>query len=208
MFCKKSIDYKLYLVTDRGILQGRDLIRCIGEALDGGVSLLQLREKNLSHEAFHGLALKVKTLTMAYNVPLIINDNISLAMEVKAAGVHLGPDDMSISRARQILGSEMIIGASANCLQEALRFEEEGADYLGVGALFPTHTKEDAESVSLDTLRAITEAVKIPVVGIGGICLSNASQVLNSGADGIAVVSAILKNKDIKKATAELAALL
>ncbi|MBK5251509.1 MAG: thiamine phosphate synthase [Peptostreptococcaceae bacterium] len=208
MSYKNTTNYSLYLVTDRGLLQGRDLLGSIREAIEGGATLVQLREKDLPEEAFLDLALKVRQLTDSYGIPLIINDNISIAKAVGAAGVHLGPDDLSVSNARLFLGDSMIIGASANCLAEALAFEKEGADYLGVGALFPTETKKDAETVSLDTLRAIKDAVNIPIVGIGGIGLDNVRDVMASGVNGIAVVSAILKETDIKKATSDLKSIL
>ncbi len=208
MSYKNTTNYSLYLVTDRGLLQGKDLLSSIREAIEGGATLVQLREKNLSEDAFFDLALSVRQLTESYGIPLIINDNISIAKAVDAAGVHLGPDDLSVSKARLFLGDGMIIGASANCLDEALAFEKEGADYLGVGALFPTETKKDAEAVSLYTLRAIKDAVNIPIVGIGGISLGNARLVMETGVDGIAVVSAILKETDIKKTASAFISLL
>lgn len=205
---KNSIDYTLYLVTDRGVLGQRDLAASIEEAIKGGVTLVQLREKSASTREFYHLALKVKEITDKYGIPLLINDRADISAGVDAAGVHLGPDDMPVNVARRILGTGKIIGASVNCVEEALKCQEQGADYLGVGALFPTKTKNNAEHVSLQQLKDIKSTVRIPVVGIGGISLENTPMVGSAGVDGIAVVSAILGSKNIREAAQYLKAAL
>ncbi len=197
---KKHVNYSLYLITDRKVLGGKELLASIEAAIQGGVTLVQLREKDISGYDYYNLALRVKEIVGKYNVPLIINDRVDIALAVNADGVHLGPEDLSVSVARELMGSDKIIGASANCVEEALAFQKQGADYLGIGALFPTATKRNTEHVTLGQLKIIKEAVYIPVVGIGGINFQNASLVKAAGVDGIAVVSAILGSEDVFKA--------
>ena len=204
MLNKEPVNYSLYLVTDRKVLGGKELQGCIEEAIKGGVTLVQLREKNINSDDYYNLALIVKELVRKYRIPLIINDRVDIALAVDADGVHLGPDDLPIHVARGLMGPDKIIGASANCIEEALNFQKQGADYLGIGALFPTETKSNTEHVTLEQLRAIKEAVRIPVVGIGGINLKNAPTVKAAGVDGIAVVSAILGSENIAKAAYDL----
>lgn len=203
---KKAIDYSLYLVTDREILGRRDLFTSIEEAIKGGVTIVQLREKTISSCEYYHLAMKLKEITDKYTIPLIINDRVDIALAVDADGVHLGPDDMPAAVARRLLGPGKLIGASANCIEEALNYQNQGADYLGVGALFPTKTKNNTEHVSLELLRRVKNTVKLPVVGIGGISIENAPLVKAAGVDGIAVVSAILGCRDIKGAAQSLKA--
>ena len=160
---------KLYAVTDRTWLKGQTLAFQIEEALKGGVTIVQLREKGLSTKAFVQEALAIKAITTRYNVPLIINDNVEVALLSDADGVHLGLDDMSVSKARTLLGPDKIIGASARTIERALEAESEGATYLGVGAIFGTTTKQDAKTITLDLLHSICLATAIPVVAIGGI---------------------------------------
>ncbi|ABR47453.1 thiamine-phosphate pyrophosphorylase [Alkaliphilus metalliredigens QYMF] len=188
-------DYSLYLVTDRSLLNGKDLMESIEAAIKGGVSIVQLREKQATSAVFYETALALKKLTDQYQIPLIINDRLDIALAVDAAGLHIGPDDLPIKKARELLGPHKTLGYSAATLAEALEAESLGANYLGVGALFPTKTKKDTESVSLQLLQKIKSSVSIPIVGIGGISQGNASQVIQSGADGIAVVSAILSKQ-------------
>ena len=202
---RKLINYSLYLVTDRRILGQRDLITSIENAIKGGVTVIQLREKMVSTCEYYHLALKVKEITDKYAIPLIINDRVDIALAVDADGVHLGPEDMPVEAARRLLGPGKIIGASANCVEEALKYQVLGADYLGVGALFPTKTKNNTEHVSLEQLREIKSIVNIPVVGIGGISIENAPLVKAAGVDGIAVVSAILGSGDVQGAAKTLA---
>lgn len=195
-----KIDYSLYLVTDRDVLKGRDLISSVEAAILGGVTLIQLREKDISSLEFYNIAVKVKELTDKYSIPLIINDRVDVAIAIDAAGVHLGQSDFSCEVARKIMGENKLIGISAGSLQEALLAEEKGADYIGVGAIFPTGTKLDAKAVSINILKDIKSNVKIPVVAIGGINEENYSLLNNTGIDGIAIISAILGKENIKEA--------
>lgn len=196
-----KIDYSLYLVTDRGIAKPKDIYWCIEESILGGVTLVQLREKNISTYEFLQIAEKVKLVTDKYNVPLIINDRLDIALAIDAAGVHVGQSDMPAHIARKIIGSKKILGVSTANIEEAIRAEKDGADYLGVGAIFPTTSKSDTRKVSLSSLKEIKSMVKIPIVGIGGINQDNASKVINTGVDGIAVISSILSFDDIKTAS-------
>jgi len=205
---KKNIDYTLYLVTDRRWLGKRSLADAVEEAIEGGVTMVQLREKEMSSRAFLETALAVKEVTDRYGIPLVINDRIDIAYACNADGVHLGADDLSIFVAREILGADKIVGASAATLEEALALEAEGADYLGVGAVFPTGTKSDADHVTLEQLARIKSAVHIPVVAIGGIDAEKVDSVMKTGVDGVAVVSAIMARKDVRAAASRLMELL
>ena len=200
MFGKKW-ELTLYLVTDRRWLGRRSLEEDVEEALLGGATLVQIREKEISSRAYLELAGKVKAVTDRYGVPLIVNDRIDIALAVDAGGVHVGPDDLPVSVARRLLGPDKIVGASASSLEEALTFQAQGADYLGIGAVFPTATKQVTEKVDLETLARIKAAVRIPVAAIGGIDAGNAPEVMKTGVDGVAVVSAILNRPDIREAT-------
>ncbi|MHB1392212.1 MAG: thiamine phosphate synthase [Clostridia bacterium] len=197
---KKLVDYSLYLITDRKVLGDKDLLASIEAAIQGGVTLVQLREKDITGHDYYNLAVRVKEIVEKYNVPLIINDRVDIALAVNADGVHLGPEDLPVTVARKLMGPDKIIGASANCAEEALAFQKQGADYLGIGALFPTGTKRNTEHVSLEQLKIIKEAVYIPVVGIGGVNVKNASAVKAAGVDGIAVASAILGSENVLNA--------
>lgn len=201
---KNKIDFSVYLVTDRNALKGKDLLASLEEAMAGGVGIVQLREKDMSSLEFYNMAIKVKELTDRHDVPLIINDRIDIALTVGAAGVHLGQKDIPMAEARKILGDEKIIGISARTIEEAKLAEVQGASYLGVGAMFPTNTKEDTVSVSFELLKEIKRSVNIPVVGIGGINLENIEKLEGTGIDGVAVVSAILSANDVKKAAQDL----
>lgn len=205
---RKDVNYKLYLVTDRDLLRGRDLCNSIEEAIQGGVTLIQLREKDVSTLEFYNIAIKVKEVTDKYNIPLIINDRMDIALAVNCAGLHVGQDDMPCAVARKLLGEEKILGVSAATLDEAINAEKEGADYIGVGAVFSTATKDDARYVSLDLLKEIKEKVSIPVVAIGGINEVNVIKLEQSKIDGVAVISCILGKEDIKKAASNLVNLL
>lgn len=195
----KKVDYRLYLVTDRKVLKDKDLYKAVEEAIEGGVTLVQLREKEMDTLDFYKSALKMKSITDTFDVPLIINDRIDIALAVNADGVHIGQSDMPLIKARELLGKDKIIGVSAHSIEEAVEAEKNGATYLGVGAIFNTSTKSDAKAVSLEKLEQIKKSVKIPMVGIGGINEENAREVILAGVDGISVVSAILGAKDIKK---------
>ncbi len=168
---KSKINYSVYLVTDRDLLMGKDLFKSIEQAIIGGVSLVQLREKNINSRDFFSIAVKVKDITTKYNVPLIINDRADIVLAVNADGLHIGQDDLPVTIARKILGKDKIIGVSAANLSEALQAERDGADYLGIGAVFPTATKANTRQVSLAQLAQIKAEVHVPVVAIGGIGL-------------------------------------
>lgn len=199
-----KIDYKLYLVTDRDVLKGRDLTKAVEDSILGGATIVQLREKNVTSREFYAIAEKIKAITDKYNVPLIINDRLDIALAVGACGVHIGQSDMPCIIARQVLGKDKIIGVSVHTLEEALEAEKDGADYLGCGAVFSTSTKKDATNVSYDELKEIKARVKIPVVAIGGINEKNLAQLKYTNIDGVAIVSAILGKENIKEATENL----
>lgn len=194
----------LYGVTDRHWLNGRRLYDDVKESLDGGVTFIQLREKTLDEETFLLEAKEIKSLCEAYHVPFVINDNVDIAKKINADGVHVGQDDMNVEDVRRILGEEKIIGVSASSVEEALCAEKGGADYLGVGAVFPTSSKEDASDVSFEILKEICEAVSIPVIAIGGISKENVHKLSGTGIVGIAVISAIFGKEDIKQAAIDL----
>lgn len=199
---------RLYAVTDRAWLKdGQTLAQAVEQALKGGATLIQLREKNVSYEQFKALALEIKDICAKYKVPFVINDDVALAREVDADGVHVGQSDMDVQNARELLGADKIIGVSAATVEAALAAELSGADYIGVGAVFPTDTKSDASAVSKEEISAITGAVTIPVVGIGGISKNNITQLKGLGLDGAAVVSAIFAQDDVYAAANELARL-
>lgn len=194
----------LYGVTDRHWLNGRRLYDDVKESLDGGVTFIQLREKTLDEETFLLEAKEIKSLCEAYHVPFVINDNVDIAKKINADGVHVGQDDMNVEDVRRILGEEKIIGVSASTVEEALCAEKGGADYLGVGAVFPTSSKDDASDVSFEILKEICEAVSIPVIAIGGISKENVHKLSGTGIVGIAVISAIFGKEDIKQAAIDL----
>ncbi|MCR5764100.1 MAG: thiamine phosphate synthase [Treponema sp.] len=194
----------LYAVTDRYWTGEKSLAEQVEECLEGGATMVQLREKSLDYSEFKKEGEEFKKLCSKYKVPFLINDNVLLAKEVDADGVHIGQSDMELIEARKILGREKIIGVSAQTVEQALLAEKNGADYLGVGAVFHTDTKNDADDVPYETLKAICTSVKIPVVAIGGITLENMVQLKDSGICGIAVVSAIFGKKDIRLASSQL----
>lgn len=197
----------LYAVTDRAWLNGRSLYSDVQEALKGGATMIQLREKDLDYGQFLTEAIELKELCAQYNVPLIINDNIDIALACNADGVHLGQSDLAASEARLRLGENKIIGISAQTVEQAISAQQDGADYLGVGAVFTTSTKKDADFVSYDVLKDICASVAIPVCAIGGIYKHNIMQLAGSGIDGVALVSAIFAAKDIEKECNELLSL-
>ncbi len=197
---KRQLNLRLYVVTDRSWLNGKQLEEDVEEAILGGATIVQLREKNLSSGDFLATAEKVKQTTDRYHIPLIINDRLDIALAVDAAGLHIGQRDLPPLTARRLLGPEKILGVSVTNQEEALQAEKDGADYLGAGAVFPTETKQDASYVDYDKLQKITRAVKIPVVAIGGINETNALQLKDSGIKGIAVVSAVFAENHPRKA--------
>lgn len=197
---------RLYAVTDSMWLNGRNLEDVCEETLRAGTTFLQIREKELELEAFEALAGRVQEKARKYHVPFVVNDEVEIAAHIDADGVHIGQSDMELARARRILGPDKIIGVSAQTVEQAVRAQEGGADYLGVGAVFSTSTKADASEVSLEQLRAICDAVSIPVVAIGGIGITNIGKLVGTGIDGVAVVSAIFASEDIPEATKKLRA--
>ena len=203
MNCRKE-DMVLYAITDRHWLNGESLYQQVEKALQGGVTFLQLREKNLDKELFMKEAREIKELCRKYKVPFIINDNVEIAKAIDADGVHVVQSDMEAGDVRKRLGADKIIGVSAKTVEQALLAEKHGADYLGVGAVFTTSTKTDATGVSHETLRDICQAVKIPVVAIGGITKDNVDELSGYGADGIAVISAIFAQENITEAAKDL----
>lgn len=203
MNCTKE-ELLLYAVTDRSWLHGRTLKEQVKEALDGGVTFLQLREKQIDSGLFLQEAQELKELCKQYQVPFVINDDVELALKVDADGVHVGQSDMEAGDVRKKLGKDKIIGVSAQTVEQAVMAEKHGADYLGVGAVFPTSSKDDAQEVDYETLKAICQAVQIPVIAIGGINTQNVDRLKGSGICGVAVISAIFAQEDIKEAAKEL----
>ena len=203
MNCTKE-DMLLYAVTDRAWTGEKTLIEQVKEALDGGITFLQLREKELGEEEFLREAKDMKALATAYHVPFIINDNVELALAIGADGVHVGQDDMEAGKVREKLGPDKIIGVSAHSVEEAVEAEKNGADYLGAGAVFSTSTKGDAGALSMETLKAICSSVSIPVVAIGGIKEENILSLKGTGVAGAAIVSGIFARKNIREACVRL----
>ncbi|MBO1304674.1 thiamine phosphate synthase [Enterococcus sp. 669A] len=187
---------KLYLVTGRYDFSDEEFLTIIEEACQNGVTSVQLREKELSTHDFYQLALKVKAVTARYDIPLIINDRLDICLAVDAEGLHIGDDELPVTVARRLLGSDKILGVSAKTLERSVEAQTEGADYLGVGAIFPTPTKE-SDVTPIATLKEITGSVALPVVAIGGIKLGNLSALTDSGITGISVVSEIMKAEDV-----------
>lgn len=201
----KSNNYlELYAVTDRHWLGKQTLFDQVKEALDGGATCIQLREKQLDEENFLKEAIEIQKLCKQYHVPFIVNDNVEIAKDMHADGIHVGQSDMEALDVRKALGNDVILGVSAQTVEQAKKAEAHGADYLGVGAVFPTGSKDDADDVSHETLQAICEAVSIPVIAIGGITQDNVKELAGSGIVGIAVISAIFAQKDITQATKDL----
>ena len=194
----------LYAVTDRAWVGTKSLYEQVKEALENGVTCVQLREKELDESDFLKEAKQISTLCKEYKVPFIVNDNVNIAIACKADGIHIGQEDMELKSVRKLVGEDMIIGVSAHTVEEAIKAQEGGADYIGIGAAFATSTKTDVDVLSFETLRSICEAVDIPTVAIGGIKKDNICKLKGSGIDGVAVVSAIFAANDIATATKEL----
>ena len=201
---KHGIDYSLYLCTDRRLMTSPTIEASVESALRGGTTVIQLREKDCSSREFYELGLRVKKITERYNAPLIINDRVDIALAVGAAGVHVGQGDLPCKVVREIVGPDMIVGVSAATLEEAVRAEQDGADYLGVGAMYATATKTDTRPVSMEELLKIRAAVKIPIVVIGGINKQTLGNFKGTGVNGLAVVSAIVAQLDPEAAAREL----
>ena len=201
---KPKIDYSIYLVTDRDLMSTKTLEEAVKEAIKGGCTLVQLREKECSSLDFYTTAINIKRITDKYKVPLLINDRLDIALAVDAAGVHIGQSDLPCSVVRKIVGDDKIIGVSAGTLENAIKAENDGADYIGVGAMYATGTKKDAKHTSMDELKKIRENISIPIVVIGGINKERITDFNGTDIDGLAIVSAIISQKDIYKATSEL----
>lgn len=197
-------DYSLYLVTDRGCMSAQTLGEAVEQAILGGCTMVQLRECRLSSLEFYHSAKEIKQIKDKYEIPLIVNNRIDIALAVDAKGAHIGQNDIPATAARKLLGPDKLLGVSAASLQEALQAQREGADYLGIGAMFPTKTKPDARMVSMDELYAIKKSIQIPIVVIGGIHQGNAAAFAEMGIDGLAAVSSIIAQPDIRRAAAEL----
>lgn len=201
---KHGIDYSLYLCTDRRLMTSPTIEASAESALRGGTTVIQLREKDCSSREFYELGLRVKKITERYNAPLIINDRVDIALAVGAAGVHVGQGDLPCKVVREMIGPDMIVGVSAATLEEAVRAEQDGADYLGVGAMYATATKTDTRPVSMEEILKIRAAVKIPIVVIGGINKQTLGNFKGTGVNGLAVVSAIVAQPDPEAAAREL----
>lgn len=197
---KANINYELYLCTDRGLMTSDTIEQSVEQGILGGVSFVQLREKDCSSREFFDLACRVKEITDRFKVPFVINDRVDIALVCGADGVHLGQSDLPCSEVRKAVGDDFIIGVSCSEISQAIKAEKDGADYIGVGAMYSTQTKTDAKSVSLEKLKEIRNAVSIPIVVIGGINMDTADDFAGTGIDGFAVVSAVVSQKDIKKA--------
>lgn len=201
---KPKIDYSIYLVTDRDLMSTSTLEEAVAKSLIGGCTLVQLREKECSSLDFYNTAVKVKAVTDKYNVPLLINDRLDIALAIDAAGVHVGQSDLPAAVVRKIVGEDKIIGVSTGSIEEARKAQEDGADYIGVGAMYSTGTKKDATVTTMEELKEIRKNVSIPIVVIGGINKERVKDFEDIDIDGLAIVSAIIAQNDITKATKEL----
>lgn len=199
---KKSM--LLYAITDRTWLKGDTLKNQVENAIKGGATFIQLREKNLSFDEFLKEAIEIKKITDKYNIPFVVNDNIDVALAANSDGVHVGQDDMNAKDVRKLIGNDKILGVSAQTVEQAILAEQDGADYLGVGSIFKTSTKTDAKCISIEQLNKICKSVSIPVVAIGGINESNIEKLKGSGIQGVSIISAIFAKPDILKATKQL----
>ena len=199
----KNLDLSLYLVTDKSD-DVEKFLNTIEEAIKGGTTVVQIREKTAETLDFYNLALKVKEITTKYNVPLIINDRVDVALAIDADGVHVGQSDMPCDVTRRLIGEDKILGVSAATIDEAQKAQKDGADYIGTGAVFPTQTKDDAPKITKDDLKEIVESIDIPIVAIGGISLENAHELKDTGIAGLSVVSAIMSSDNPKKSSEEL----
>lgn len=196
----KNLDLSLYLVTDNSDDEEK-FLRTIEQAIQGGTTVVQIREKTADTLDFYNLALKVKDITSKYDVPLIINDRVDVALAIDADGVHVGQSDMPCDITRELIGEDKILGVSAHTIEEAQKAEKDGADYIGSGAVFPTSTKSDANHVTKEELNEIVSSIEIPVVAIGGISEENAHELKDTGIAGLSVVSAIMSSENPKKSS-------
>lgn len=198
-----QIDLSLYLVTDKSDDMEK-FLNTIEEAIKGGTTVVQIREKTAETLDFYNLALKVKEITTKYDIPLIINDRVDVALAIDADGVHVGQSDMPCDITRKLIGDDKILGVSAATIEEAKKAQNDGADYIGTGAVFPTQTKDDAPSITKQDLKEIVDSIDIPVVAIGGITLENACELKDTGIKGLSVVSAIMSSENPEKSSQDL----
>lgn len=201
---KMDIDYTLYLCTDRGLMRSPTIEEAVEQAILGGTGVIQLREKDIDAKDFYELAVSLKKITERYQVPLIINDRVDIALACDADGVHIGQRDIPAKLVRRMIGPDKLLGVSAATLEEAVQAVKDGADYLGIGAMYATNTKDDAEIVTISELKQIREAVDVPIVVIGGINLDTLDNFKGYGIDGLAVVSAVMAAEDVQAAAKEL----
>lgn len=201
---RSDVDYTLYLVTDRALISTKTLEEAIQQAINGGCTMIQLREKEVSSLEFYQTAISIKAITEKHQVPLIINDRVDIALAVGADGVHIGQSDLPAYVVRKLVGSGMLVGVSVSTVQEAIRAVKDGADYVGVGAMYPTDTKTDAKLVSMNELQRIRNAVSIPIVVIGGVNKKTVLDFAGTGIDGLAVISAVISQEDITAASKDL----
>lgn len=194
---KNLFNNSLYLVTDRSKKTKEEFFKIIEEAILGGVSIVQIREKTSPTKEFYEIAKKVKKITDKYDIPLIINDRLDIALAIEASGVHVGQEDIPVNKIRKIIGNEKILGVSATTSQLAINAEKYGADYIGSGAIYPTKTK-DSDCISINELKKIVDAVNIPIIAIGGLSENNIDILKNSGIKGVSIVSAIMNSKNPK----------
>lgn len=197
---KNAIDYTLYLCTDRGLMSSPTIEEAVEQAILGGTGVIQLREKDIDAKDFYEMAVSLKKITNQYRVPLIINDRVDVALACDADGVHIGQRDIPAALVRKIIGPDKLLGVSAATLEEAVQAVKDGADYLGIGAMYATNTKDDAEIVTIEELKRIRKAVDVPIVVIGGINMSTMENFKGYGIDGLAVVSAVMAAEDVQAA--------
>lgn len=203
-FKKENIDYSVYLCTDWNLMSTETLEEAVEQAIEGGATVIQLREKKCSSKDFYETAVRIKKVTTKHSIPLIINDRVDIALAVDAEGVHVGQDDLPVQAVRSVIGKDKILGVSARNREQAVKAYRDGADYLGVGAMFPTSTKKDARVITKDELVEIRQSVPIPIVAIGGVKETNVMELKGTGIDGVAVVSAIIAKEEIKEAAKNL----
>lgn len=195
---KKAVDYTLYLVTNRELMSSKTIEKSVKDAIKGGCTIVQLREKDISSKEFYDIAKSLRKITKKHKVPFIINDRVDIALAVNADGIHVGQSDLSLKNVRKLIGKDKIIGVSCGNLEEAKKAYKNGADYLGVGAIFPTNTKKDAKDVGIDGLKEIINNIPLPIVAIGGINKENIEKLRDINLAGVALVSAIISQKDVK----------
>lgn len=195
---KQAVDYTLYLVTNRELMSSKTIEKSVKEAIKGGCTIVQLREKDISSKEFYDIAKSLRKITKKQKIPFIINDRVDIALAVNADGVHVGQSDLSLKNVRKLIGKDKIIGVSCGNLEEAKKAYKDGADYLGVGAVFPTNTKKDAKDVGIDGLKEIIKNIPLPIVAIGGINKRNIKKLRDINLAGVALISAIIAQKDIK----------